>query len=318
VQLLSDPERQLFYTLTDNNVISIYKTNGEKAVFLVQTLANLYRAATDKAPGNPLIDPATFKVVSLDVIHQNETRIDFQLVAITSNGIRLYFSTTATGYGYTFLSNSGRALQLTHLRLPPTELVHPDDQTRAHPAGVTQFLSDAPRPIQVSGIDNLRHSLGVTLAVQPGEGETRDFLLCLSPDLTRIGSFDQTSKSLIEPPLYNPGLGVTATGPQRSPLAEYASLLQIPGRTWGMAAVSQSLSTGLPATHELSVQFSEPARQFMILTNAGITFLAKRRPLDYLKDVIEEYHAEGNIQSLMHFRERYDSVWTATSDQADE
>jgi nuclear pore complex protein Nup155 len=308
VQLVSDTERQLFYTLTDSSIITIYKTNGEKAVMLVETMANLYRAASDKAPGNPLLNPAAFKIIGMDVMHSNETRIDCQLVAITSNGVRLYFSTIAVGYGYTYASNSGRAVQLTHIRLPPDELVHPDDQTRTHNNGVGQFsisaTFSAPRPVQVSGLDSFRYSAGVTLASQPGEHDARDFILCLSPDLTRIGSFDQANKPLIEPPMFNPG----SAGPQRPPLTEYASLLDIPGRTWAIAAVQQSLSTGLSAMHELSVQFSEPSRQFMILTNAGITFLAKRRPLDYLKDVIEEYHAEGNIQSLMHFRERYDSL----------
>ena len=56
--------------------------------------------------------------------------------------------------------------------------------------------------------------------------------------------------------------------------------------------------------NELATQFSQPSHQFMVLTNAGITFLAKRRALDHLKDVIEEFQVEGNAQPLIQFRDR--------------
>jgi len=56
--------------------------------------------------------------------------------------------------------------------------------------------------------------------------------------------------------------------------------------------------------NELATQFSEPSRQFMILTNVGLTFLVKRRALDYLKAVIEEVQAEGVVQPIIEFRDR--------------
>ena len=102
--------------------------------------------------------------------------------------------------------------------------------------------------------------------------------------------------------------------PGRPPLVENATLIPVPGRTWAMAAVPPSSSTvastppDCPAPviiNELATQFSEPTRQFMILTNAGLTFMAKRRALDSLKEVIEELHVNGNYQPLIEFRDRY-------------
>jgi nuclear pore complex protein Nup155 len=97
----------------------------------------------------------------------------------------------------------------------------------------------------------------------------------------------------------------------RPPLTEYATLLAIPGRTWAMAPVpltgNASGSSGSPVpaiTNELATQFSANPRQFMILTNVGLTFLIKRRALDYLKAVIEELQSEGNVQPIIEFRDR--------------
>jgi nuclear pore complex protein Nup155 len=56
-------------------------------------------------------------------------------------------------------------------------------------------------------------------------------------------------------------------------------------------------------TNELAYQLSEPTRYFMILTNVGLTYLAKRRALDYLKDVVEEAQ-DGNAQPVIQFRDR--------------
>jgi nuclear pore complex protein Nup155 len=54
-------------------------------------------------------------------------------------------------------------------------------------------------------------------------------------------------------------------------------------------------------TNELAYQFLEPSRQFLILTNVGITVLVKRRPL---WDAIKEVQAEGNVQPIINSRDR--------------
>jgi nuclear pore complex protein Nup155 len=296
LQLAVDLDRQCIYSLTETGIISVYRTNGDKSIECIQTITGIYKSASDKAPGNPLITPSSFKIVAIEVIPPAESRVGIQFVALTSNGIRLFFSSASVGLSYSYGSmNNGRTLNLTHVRMPPTSLPHPDV-----PAS-TQSSNEPQSTFNITGVDNLCYSLGVTLCAQPAESDARDFLLCLSPDLTRVGSFGQVNQQPVEPAMY----ATTSSGPQRNPLVEYASLLPIPGRTWAMAPLHQKLSSGLSAMHELSVQVTEPSRQFMVLTSAGITFLAKRRPLDYLQDVIEEYHADGNVQPLLHFRDRY-------------
>ncbi len=50
----------------------------------------------------------------------------------------------------------------------------------------------------------------------------------------------------------------------------------------------------------------------------GISFLVKRRVLDYLKDALEEVNMEGSIQPLIEFRERWDIVYVFISFITDE
>ena len=331
--MVSDPSRNLFYTLTANSTISVYHPTANKSIQLSQTIQNLYKLAQEKAPGSPAITPKHFHIVALHVISQEETRSGLQLMAITMNGLRLYFSSSASPYSYYPATDARvqRPLQLVHVRLPPTDLLHPDEQSNPYFSGGAGYPTRHPqapptsRPYMLSELENSAHVAGLTVAAHPGDTDGTDFVVCMSPDLTRIGTLGQTPPQA--PQLAAPTFGVGA-GSQRPPLAERAALLAIPGRTWGMAALprpknaitltSPDASTPMPVvTNELAYQFLEPPRQFLILTNVGITVLAKRRALDWLRDAIEEVQAEGNVQPIIDFRDRYYPLmiigWTLSS-----
>jgi nuclear pore complex protein Nup155 len=297
----------------------VYKPTGPKSVEHVQTLSNLYKTAQDKAPGAPALTPKNFQIIALHIVEQAESRTGVQLVAVTSTGVRLYFMPASASYGYSYGglgagSSGSRQLQLVHVRLPPPNLFHPDEQSAPYRSYRGEQPSTASRPYTVTGLESSCYVAGLTVAAQKGDTDGADFLLCLSPDLTQIGTLGQVhapmdgQRAAVSQPGYNNAYGGSAPRP---PLTEYAALIAVPGNTWAMAAVpkqqSPSAAADTPspgAINELALQFSETTRQFMILTNVGLTFLAKRRPLDYLRDVIEEVHAEGNIQPIIDFRDR--------------
>lgn len=298
----------------------MYKTNGEKAVQQLQTLNNIYKLAQDKAPASPALTPKSFHIVALHVIDPAESRGSIQLhaIAITSNGVRLYLSPQA-GYGNYGFSSSGssfRPLGVQHVRLPPSTLLHPDEQSNPNQPPVAGYglvqLPQQPtsRPYILSSIENSCYSAGLMVAAQQGDIDSADYILCMAPDLTKVGAFGQVQPPPQQqpPPYANTSYGGNQ-GSQRPPLTEYATLLSIPGRTWAMAPAPRETWDTPPAplspvvTNELAYQFSEPSRQFMILTNVGLTYMAKRRALDYLKDVVEEAQ-EGNAQPIIQFRDR--------------
>ncbi|CCM05199.1 uncharacterized protein FIBRA_07408 [Fibroporia radiculosa] len=327
ITVVSDTSRGCFYTLTANNTVSIYKTNGDKSVQHVHTLSNLYKAAQDKAPGSPALTPQKFQIIALHIIDQNESRSGVQLMAITANAVRLYFS-PSSGFNQGFMVGGGaqsaiRPLQLTHVRLPPPNLLHPDEQSGPHRPTTTGYsIAQASqqltsRPYVVSNLENSCYDAGLLVAAEPADVDGTDYVLCISPDLTRVGSLGQVhgAPSQLQLSQFATTSYSMVPGPSRPPLTENAALLAIPGRTWAMALVPRpvdlsttSVPSNLPVpviTNELAYQISEPTRQFMILTNVGLTFLAKRRALDYLKDVIEEFQVEGNAQPLIEFRDSF-------------
>jgi nuclear pore complex protein Nup155 len=316
LSVVSDLSRNCFYTLNTKNSISIYRPDGDKSLQHVQTITNLYKAAQDKAPGSPALTPKAFQIVALHVVDPSESRTGIQLLAITSNGVRLYLS-PLMGFSYYGGASGGsgsRTLQVTHVRLPPPNLLHPDEQAHPYRPPVASYgASHAPppppsRPYILSALESSCYVDGLTIAAQPGDTDGTDYILCMSPDLTRIGTLGQLN---LPPPMQQAPQYNNAPVASRPPLTEYATLLAIPGRTWAMAPVplsgTASGSSGAPVpavTNELATQFSANPRQFMILTNVGLTFLVKRRALDYLKAVIEELQSEGNVQPIIEFRDR--------------
>ena len=300
----------------------MYTTNGEKAIQHIQTLSSLYKNAQEKAPGSPALTPQNFQIINIHIVDVSESRSGVQLMAITMNGVRLYFApSNSYSYSHGTQTNTGglRPLQLIHVRLPPLNLIHPDEHEKIYrpPAssfGSTQTHSQpTSRPYIVSTLDNSCYADGLTIATQPGDTDGTDYILCLAPDLTRIGNLGQLNlPAQPQHPQYGVGFGQynTTISTNRPPLTEYASLLAIPGRTWAMAAIAKVSveippETPLPsAINELATQFGESPNQFMLLTNVGLTFLTRRNAVDYLKAVLEELQAEGSVQPIIEFRDR--------------
>ncbi|KAG6332506.1 hypothetical protein ID866_6583 [Astraeus odoratus] len=318
----SKPRRE--QTAYSKNSISVYQLGGEKTIQHTQTLSNLYKSAQEKAPGSPVLNPSSFQIVTLHVVDLRESRTGVQLIALTMNGVRLYFSAASPSFSYApSASTTGavRPLQLVHVRIPPSNLYHPDELLRPYRPAASAYgpargvpVPSPSRPFVVSGIESSCYLDGLMVSAQPGDTEGTDFLLCVSPDLTRIGTLGQVQTTQQQYPAHPPSTTYNApygsSGAQRPPLTEYATLLAIPGRTWAMASVPrsplpQSAAPSPAVTNELALQFSESPPQFMILTNVGLTFLTKRRALDYLKAVIEEVQSDGVVQPIIEFRDSF-------------
>lgn len=315
ISIVSDMERNCIYAVTLKNNIQIYKPSGDKTVQHVQTLSNLYKAVQDKAPGYPALNPKNFSIAALHVVEHAESRSGIQFFAITTTGMRLYFgSSSLPTYSYPSVSTSNsRPIQLIHVRLPPSNLLRPDPIPDPYRTPVPQTpTQSAPQPFVISNTEFTCYAQGMTIAAQTGDADGADHILCLAPDLTRIGTLGQLNLPQQTPSAPAPQDSYrSAMGNGRPPLTEYATVLAIPGTTWAMATVPRSppalTSADGPvpaAINELATQFGETPHQFMLLTNMGLTFLAKRRALDYLKAVLEELQAQGNVQPIIEFRDR--------------
>jgi nuclear pore complex protein Nup155 len=136
IQLSFDSSRNLLFTLSEMSIIQAFCLGkyGEDMIHL-GTLSNIVYQAQRLCPRSHLLDVKNFKIVSIHSIDEIESKY-LHLVAITSNGIRLYFSTLSrqirslekTSFDLTTILPSG--IELIHVRLPPTTLLLPDDGSK--------------------------------------------------------------------------------------------------------------------------------------------------------------------------------------------
>ncbi|EJD04002.1 nucleoporin [Fomitiporia mediterranea MF3/22] len=327
ISVVFDQARNYIYTLSEHNWISVWKPEPNKVLRKVQTLSNLQKQAQDKAPGAPALLQG-LRLLSLHVIEQRESKSGIQLVALSQNGVRLYFSSAPAsyggyGYGVQYGPVEPKQLHLIHVRLPPMNLVHPDEQLRPHAAPVYGTMPQTvpgSSPWIVKDLTAAAYVDGLLVAAQPSDVDGKDFILGISPDLSRIGSLGQaqppSAPQAPAPSYYHPA----ATGgylppptTSRPPLTEQATLLYVEGTIWaiassetnGPAPAIASTSPQPVTTNDLATQFSHPQHEFIIVTNVGISHLVKRRTLDYLRDAIEEALSEGNLQPIIDFRDSF-------------
>lgn len=98
--------------------------------------------------------------------------------------------------------------------------------------------------------------------------------------------------------------------------SEYASYIDIEGRTWAIAeasslyllSVSGNKSNLGYVLNELVTQFDYSCRKFYLLTNGGLTTISKLRPIDVLLKLITD-GASGDARPFQEFFQRYLFRW---------
>ncbi|KAG0656686.1 hypothetical protein C6P46_006988 [Rhodotorula mucilaginosa] len=298
-----DNERGLLYTLLRNSTIEMYQlpSSGPGKAFdgpphRVAKSGDLQRTANMLLPNNPML--RSFRIAEMEVISAKEGgNAKIALVAVTTTGVRLYFTHQRRGYYYA-PSGSAATLELCHVRPPPA----PTSQQAPNPTAngmygqvvATQQQSQngnnnnssggGANSIPFNAISQAKYASGGLLIAANNLTQDLDVLLVTAPDVS--------SQSLSS--------AATATGTvsqQTRPFSEVAGTIEISGRTWDVAEITpRAIVTpgGGTALNELATQPTQARREWVILTNMGASVISRQRPVDTLVDVLEVMGMNGN------------------------
>lgn len=326
--LALDGSRSLLFSLSDRNTITAYSlkpapgnpTSTGNDLHFVGSYTSLSRDMTKLAPKYAGY-PKGCSIVSLAALSRAESAL-LDLVAVTSTGVRLYFSTDRDG-----IKGSPHHLSLVHIRLPP-----PTPSNSVAGLGVAaaavpgaggaggatgagspggpggapnwSFLSPQVQANRISAIHTALYSRG-TLVLADELNDDVDLLVGTCGDLSSRPT-----------PMFaqQPGLVEAVTG------------LNVDGKTWAVAeipyevtmeasrrvsaasggggALAKTLARDYVTRNELATQHSLPARQFLCLTNTGLHLFVKLRPLDQLHALLVD-SGGADSELLADFFKRY-------------
>lgn len=302
-----DHSRSLLYALHSKKSISAFSIPSQPNAALqpITTLRDLHRTASLISPNNAsLLRQEDFAIVSLQPIHSEESRT-ICLLAVTSNGVRLYFTNQRSGYrAFTTPSSnlsSSSTLELLYVRPPPANGLNPSPTPPTAPGFGEQ--GDYP-PVQPP-LQHLSHALyrnGVMLAAGPypyeagldnvlGINRSTATSTLLSNTSVSAGVVAGSSNALVPS-------STTQANAVPADAAEQATDVLVHGATWALAEVPRPQSASL---NPLVRQMTSLPRTFLVLTSSGLTVLVERRPIDLLRDLLERSSAaagSGNAEAV--------------------
>ncbi|GAA6061215.1 hypothetical protein JCM10212_001536 [Sporobolomyces blumeae] len=291
VGLEVDSERGLLYTLLRNSTIEMYTLPSSSPgkgfdgpPTRVAKSGDIVRTANMLLPNNPMVKQ--FRIVEMEVISVKEGgNSKIGLVALTSTGVRLYFTHQRRGYYYG-VSSSPAALELCHVRPPPAPAATqaPPSQSMYGQVQPSQQQSSS-NQIPFNSIIQAKYSSGGLLLAANNLTPDLDVLLVAAPDVAA------SARSIAE------GGSASSTSQGTRPFTEVASTIEIPGRTWDMAEITAKPIVGAVGgteLNELATQPTQPRREWVVLTNMGANVVSRQRPIDTLLDVLESTSLTGN------------------------
>ncbi|GAA5938722.1 uncharacterized protein JCM15063_004847 [Sporobolomyces koalae] len=313
VGLQVDSERGLLYTLLRNSTIEMYslpssqpgKVEFDGQVTKVAKSGDLVRTANMLLPNNPMVK--NFRIVELEVVSVKEGgNSKIGLVAVTSTGVRLYFTHQRRGYYYG-VSSSPAALELCHVRPPPApstnqpppqstmygQVMQPQQNHQHHQQQSQPSQQSSANQIPFNSIIQAKHSSGGLLLAANNLTADLDVLLVTAPDISTsirsIAEGGSNSAGTMQPS--------SSSSSSSRPFTEIAATIEIPGRTWDMAEITPKpiiSATGGAALNELATQPTQAKREWVVLTNMGANVISRQRPVDTLLDVLESASLSQN------------------------
>ncbi|KAL6064256.1 Nucleoporin 155 [Balamuthia mandrillaris] len=325
--IVVDEARHILYTLSKKGSIQVFDL-GEKgdSMNVVTQVGDVVKLAYSLCP--QLKKEKEIKVQSIHVIPPSESK-RVHLVAITSTGVRFYFTTNSMDSG---VSSSvllrPTLLGMIHVRMPPdysrfmTHAMPPISSPAAARSGYfpgTAQERERER-VRTYSVDTTFYSHGVLLMAD-SRSEQSDTLLAISPDINETLMRQRGN-------YYGDSMIISS----RPGFFETATVLEIQGKVWSIAQVPISLSlmrgasssssmigadgeiySAEDSTHlenlsnELAVQHFVPPRQYLCLTNTGLHFLVKMRPVDHLLQLLLN-SGGADTDALTQFFEQYGST----------
>lgn len=317
-----DSTRNVIYTLHKGTEIEIHHLSSQdvsKAPVKIARARDICRHANMICPNTTLLQPNEFRITWMMPLGLGESK-SIHLVAVTSKGVRLYFTNQRGGWralsGYASTSSlssnaessAPTCLELIYVRPPP-----PAGQTQSAEGGMTvqqsqqqqqqsnmqgntsytQALSTsdfAPHQPIINGVNHAYYSDGIFLAASPYSLEPTGSLDCILCVTRAIPSVDVGRAPSMATVPANMGMGGnTASHSGGTDLADVATDLVVQGATWAIAEVSRKTMVKRveDRLHPLAVQMLQPPRVFLVLTSSGLFVLIEQRPIDTLKGLLQ-------------------------------
>lgn len=250
------------------------------------TFSNLYADFLKLCPQSILFKKEQFFITSIHAISESESR-NYNLMAVTSSGIRLYFEVTPKDRA------TPNDCALIHVRLPY--------QTTGGGGGSGGGGSGAhlAAPLRPFGLGQLNlHTVyacrGALMAAHAAS-EEEDVVWQLDTNYTAVASGRPITSAA----------ATASAAPAQTLERETHATFQLRGKTWAIseaihpltmeysAASNTELATmqfydRLAPLHEYIDEQMLPQRRFLILSHGGLLVLAKLRPIDILEQILLE------------------------------
>ncbi|KAG0187563.1 hypothetical protein DFQ28_006132 [Apophysomyces sp. BC1034] len=251
---LTEDGRVLYKLFASSAIHVSYLGEDGKSFVNVAKYNNIGNDARLMCPNSLLLSNENFKIASIHPTLPAESN-GYQLVAITTTGIRLYLAHFKMDPAQTPASTPN-TLELVHVRSAPPQ---PQTSPQPQPQPLSQGLSlgNANGQISMPKISKTIYHNGVLLLVyEEGDKET---IVSASPDIGRMAHFGA-----------------------RSGLMEFSNHLNVQGKIISVVEIPETSFK----LNELTAQLSKPARHFLVFTTFGITVLTKQRPIDMLQNLL--------------------------------
>lgn len=302
-QLVIDDTRDILYSLSSRSTIRVFSLQNHSA--LIQSLSQSQPAimsdiAHRVGVNHPLLQKDT-QIVSIDPIIATEAS-RLNLVATTSRGCRIFFSSFSGGYFSSDSKSPLTSMQVHHVRFPPRD---PSDPT------ATSTTPQAPA-ITYTGQQNIPASNSLTKTrmsrrfppgyflcfVQRSPQAANDTLFISAPDTGRIAHPQDQSQT------------------NRFPESGYWFGLEGQAEDVGLVTPpfsASSVPTGFG--NELAVQFDHPSAEVAVLTNSGIHTYRRRRLVDVFAAALRygggDEGLDGAIRNFVRSYGRSEMIATA-------
>lgn len=310
-----DSARNVVYTLHKGSEIEIHhlpSKDSSKPPVKVARAKDICRHANMMCPNTSLLQPNEFLITWMKPISSAESR-NIHLVAVTSKGVRLYFTNQRTGWRalstYSSINsnnsdpNAPTCLELIYVRPPPpagqTQSVEGgmsmmqtqqhQHQSQYQSAPSTSLTNFAPHQPAIQGLHHAYYADGLFLAASQYALEPTGSMDCILCTTRAIPTGDAGRSSGGIPPsssLTNAAGG----GIGAADLADTATDILVQGATWAIAEVQQksiARSNAEERLHPLALQMIRSPRVFLVLTSSGLFVLTEQRPIDTLKGLLQ-------------------------------